>query len=605
MLNSQSFHKLKEIEAQQKDIDIIFDEEGQFQLAFEVPSAVRLKANHCKAIDKISVTELSAQDPFNFREIYRKEFINLSNKYERFKNSTSFVLKFAGLASLTGELDKAEHILSESINNEFNAKVLHKLGDTLILKGRDDKAIEAFEKTNLDNDIYSNLRIAFIHTKHNNITKAYKYLEHAQNIDPADYRTRMFMGAIQLNNGQCEKAIRSFRVASSSKKDSSVLHVNLAASHWSLGHSDKAIIELKKAIKINPLNENALIFYSDIMHQNNDNSKSILPLEFYVSLNQKSELIWERLARAYYFTGKFSKAKFALENQLSISNESYIYNNLGLVHWQLKEHRLALDCISEAVDKAGNDIKQLAIPLLNMAIFLIEKRQYKDSAKLLKRFISQNTDNVDGKILAKIAIQYFISLEALEETSSAAVELRNFLDKPNIDIEGRAILLCCKTYFDAVISKDQEEWAKSTKMLLSLIKEHKSDISEGTIRFAYNNIAFNCLLYNTITDAQYYINKIMKFVNIDPYCTATLGLSNIKKGRIEEGIKLYETAISLANNRTFKDRIRQRMNFELGKYFISIGNYKDAVKYLNKTIKETNGYKYVSNEANNIMKTIQ
>lgn len=605
MLNIQDFQKINEIEAQSRDIDIIVDEESQFRLAFELPAAVTLKASHCRVVEKISVSEIAEQDPFNFKELFHQEFVKLANKHERFKDSRSFMLKLAGVATLSGEFDRAEAMLSESIALNHSPQLLHKLGDTLILKGMYDRAIEAFEQTDLDNDVYSNLKIAYIHTRHNDIATAYKFLEKAQTIDPSDFRTRMFMGGIQLNSGQCEKAIRSFRVASSTKKDSSVLHVNLAASHWSLGHTDKTIKELKKAIAINPLNENALIFYADIMHQLGKNASTVSFLEYFVSLNQKSKFIWERLARAYYFTQKFPKAKNALEHQLSIAVEPHVYNNLGLVYWQLKEHKPAFLCMSKAIDKARHDNKQLATPLLNMSILLNEKKLFKESAKLLQGFIAQGNEDVDGRILAKIAIQYFVSLESLEETATAAVELKRFLNKSNIDIEGRVLLLCCKIYSDAVIMKDRNECEKSTEKLLSLIHDNKDEISEESLRFANNNIAFNCLLYDSLSNAQKFISKTMKYVGKDPYCTATYGLLHIKKGDIEEGVKLYETAISLANGRDFKDRIRQRMNFELGKYFISIGNNKDAAKYLIKSTRETNGYRYVSVEANNLLKTIQ
>lgn len=605
MLNIQDFQKINEIEAQPRDIDIIVDEESQFRLAFELPTAVTLKASHCRVVEKISVTEIAEQDPFNFKELFHQEFVKLSNKSERFKDSRSFILKLAGVATLSGEYDSAEAMLSESISRNYSPQLLHKLGDTLILKGRHDKALEVFEQADLDNDVYSNLKIAYIHTWRNDIAMAYKFLEKAQTIDPSDFRTRMFMGGIQLNSGQCEKAIRSFRVASSMKKDSSVLHVNLAASHWSLGHTDKTVKELRKAIAINPLNENALIFYADIMHQLGKNTSIVALLEYFVSLNQKSKFIWERLARAYYFTKKFPKAKNALEHQLSIAVEPHVYSNLGLVHWQLKEHKPAFHYMSEAIDKARHDNKQLAIPLLNMAILLNEKKLFKESSKLLRGFIEQNNDDVDGRILAKIAIQYFVSLESLEDTATSAVELKRFLNKSNIDVEGRVLLLCCKIYSDAVIMKDREECEKSTENLLSLMQGNREEISEESLRFANNNIAFNCLLNNSLSDAQKFLSKTMKYVNIDPYCTATYGLLHIKKGEVEEGIRLYETAISLANGRDFKDRIRQRMYFELGKYFISIGNTKDAAKYLIKSTKETNGYRYVSVEANNLLKAIQ
>lgn len=605
MLNVQSLIETKEIESQKKDIDIIFDDENLFHLAFELPSAIELKANHCKPIPKVSVIEISAQDPFNFKDLFKREFANLSRKHERFKESTSFILKLTGAATLSGELDKAENILSKTIDKKPESKLHHKLGDILILKGRDDKAIKSFEKTNLDEDIYSNLRIAYIYTKQNDLNSAVKYLENAQRIDPCDFRAQMFMGAIQLNQGQCERAIRSFRIAATGKKDSSALHVNLAASHWALGHSEKAIKELKKAITINPMSENALIFYSDIMFQLKRNEKVILPLEFHVKLNEKSNLVWERLARAYYLTDNFSKAKYALENQLSLIDEPYIYNNLGVVYWQLRERKTALKYLYESIQKTQFDDKKVSIPLLNMATALNESCKYKECYNLLKHYIKQDNLNINERILARLVIQYIVSLEGIDDIDTAAKELNEFFSKPISDVEGRILLLSIKIYYDAVITKNYDVCKKDTEILVPLLRDHGKSVLEDIIRVAYNNIAFNYLLYNSVNDAQYYINKIAKYVNVDPYCTATYGLYYLKNRNIDKAIKLYETAISLASNRVYKDRIRQRMNLELGKYSLEIGNNKVSMKYLNKSIKENNGFKYVRNEAINLMKSLQ
>ncbi|GAM10058.1 hypothetical protein OR1_02345 [Geobacter sp. OR-1] len=79
----------------------------------------------------------------------------------------------------------------------------------------------------------------------------------------------------------------------------------------------------------------------------------------------------------------------------------------------------------------------------------------------------------------------------------------------------------------------------------------------------------------------------------------------LKNGNIDKGLKYYELAIIIAKSKDMKDRIRQRMNLEIGKYYYSIGNIKDSVKHLTKAIKETNGYRYAVKEGNTILKAIQ
>lgn len=605
MLNSLTLQRVKEIESQQKEIDITFGDDALFHLGYELPSADKLKANKCKPIQKVSVNELLEQDPFNFKGLFYNEYINLSKKQNRFKESKSFTSKLAGVATLSGELNHAENILQEAINTKPDIHLLHKLGDTLILQGKDEKAISTFEQSDLSSDLYSNLRIAYIHTKSNNLNSAMKYLENAQKIDPRDFRHQMFMGAIHLNSGHCEQAIRNFRVASETKKDSSALHVNLAASHWSLGHTEKTVKELKKAITINPLNENALIFYADIMFTIKKNDKVIPSLEFYVKLNQKSKFAWERLARAYYFTGKFSKAMHALENQISLIDEPFAYNNLGLVCWQLKEEKVAIKYLYKSIQDSKADNRKMSVPLLNLAMVLNERKRHKECHDLLKSYIECDNKDVDDRILCKIYIEYLSALDGLDKFEEATNKLNEFVNKQIGDVEGKTLLLICKTYSDAVINNDAEECLKTSYILLPLLKNNIKELSDETIRLAYNNLAFNALLLNNISEARIYLDKITKYINTEPYCTATYGLYNIKKGFVEQGIKYYETAISLAKIRDVKDKIRQRMNFELGKYFADIGNNNDSIRYFNKVVKETNGHKFVTKQAVEMLKRIQ
>ncbi|WP_041974869.1 lipopolysaccharide assembly protein LapB, partial [Geobacter sp. OR-1] len=457
-----TLERVKEIEAQKRDIDIIFDDEALFHLGFELPSADELQISRCKPAQNISVVEISAQDPFNFRELFQYELINLSKKRDRFKESKTFALKFAGVATLSGELDKAEIVLQEAIKNNPDSRLLNKLGDTQILQGKDDKAKSTFEQSDLSSDLYSNLRIAYVYAKSNDLSNAMKYLENARKIDPTDFRHQMFMGLIHLNNGQCELAIRNFRVASETKRNSSALYVNLAASHWSLGHTEKTAKELKKAIAVNPLNENALIFYADVMFSIKCNEKAISPLEFYVKLNQKSKFAWERLARAYYFTGKYTKARHALENQIAIHDEPSAYNNLGLVHWKLNNDKIAFKCLYKSIQDSKSDKNNRSIPLLNMAIALNERKHFKECYGILSNFVEQEHTDINDRVLCKIYIEYLSCLEGLEEYEKSTIKLNEFVRRDIKDVEGKALLLISKIYSDAVINNDVEECIKST-----------------------------------------------------------------------------------------------------------------------------------------------
>jgi len=68
-----------------------------------------------------------------------------------------------------------------------------------------------------------------------------------------------------LWKGDYQQAVRSFRVAIDENPSSANAYVNLAAAHMRLGEPSKALRALRKALAINPYNENALRFYCDAL----------------------------------------------------------------------------------------------------------------------------------------------------------------------------------------------------------------------------------------------------------------------------------------------------------------------------------------------------
>ena len=100
-----------------------------------------------------------------------------------------------------------------------------------------------------------------------------------------------------------------------------------------------------------------------------------------------------------------------------------------------------------------------------------------------------------------------------------------------------------------------------------------------------NNIAFSLLENDDISTAKKYINRLNFELQNNEYAYATLGLFYIKSGSYTKGEEAYAKAISCTDIKGRKQLLSQKLNYELGRYWYQNGNLKNALKYLNKSIK--------------------
>jgi tetratricopeptide (TPR) repeat protein len=605
MLGIEALNADNNIETKHKATNIVVGEDGNLSISIDLPSAGELIESHCTPIPQLSIKEVCSLDPFNFTELINSELSNLKKKFSRFKDSPTFISKFAGLTTLSGDLDSSEKILSENVSETSNPFLMQALGNVCVLKGDYNKAVEVFSRHELSDDVFSRLRLAYLKSKSNEFPEAQKHLEKAIELDPTDYRSRMFSGAMHLQNGECEKAIRDFRVASEQKDDSSALHVNLAVSHWSLGHTEKAIRELKKAVRINPLNENAIIFYSDALFVLKEYEKSISHLEFFTQFDEKSEFVWERLARSYYFSKKYTKSKLALEKQASLGSSSSIWNNLGLVHWKLKDGIKAISNLNKSIKMAEKekDAAKISYPVLNLAGILNEINRNDDCIDFVNGFNAIDSTEVNEEIRTKIYIQVLIALEATSNYKAFTKKINELVNNYEYkNVENIVVLYIYKIYSDTVIEGNFELVKESIDCLLRIVGQNRDHpLSKEIKMFIYNNICFSLLYFNQTKEAEKFIPYISNYVHEDPYCTATLGLYKIRKGDLANGQKLYTEAISIEKKQKLKPKIRQRMFLELSKHFLSKGDHAQAKKNLNKALKEKYGHNYAIEEAKRLL----
>jgi hypothetical protein len=109
------------------------------------------------------------------------------------------------------------------------------------------------------------------------------------------------------------------------------------------------------------------------------------------------------------------------------------------------------------------------------------------------------------------------------------------------------------------------------------------------------------LNFGLIEEVDEFINLMSNSFHIDPFTTATLGMYKIKKGNLEEGVKLYYEAISLLSDQKTKKRFKQRMNFEIGKFYLEHYEPRKSARYLKRALEEKQGFNFVKKEITKLL----
>ncbi|ALC16376.1 hypothetical protein DSOUD_1598 [Desulfuromonas soudanensis] len=601
MLIQQISSNRKEIQTKEREIEVVVGDDADMSFSFGFRSLTKLNNQTCSATTNFSVLEIASNDPFDFESIFSDEFEVVKKKYEKFKDSTSFIGKLSSLAFASGKSNVAIREIESIIQVKKSNNLKHQLSDIFLHDGRLGDAESVLEGID-ESDILCNLKLAYLKFKNNNMELATNYLESALKIDPSDSRVQMFLGALYLSNGECEKAIRSFRIACETRKDSSSLHANLAVSHLTLGNVKKAIAELRRSIELNPLNENAIVLYSDLLFREKKYEACIPQLEFFVKFNESSEYGWERLARSYFYGKKYKKAKIALGKLTELSSEPSNLNNIGLVTWKLGDLKKSLSYLVNAVNYSLDKGKDISVPLLNLTILLNEIKHPSKVVDIVDDCIKSEGIKIKEEIFSEICIQYLIALESMSKYHKATEFIDKYVGSRFKDINNAIPIIVSKLYLSTAVNSNKDEFYKYSKHLAAIIIGE--DINPDRKMMVVNNLMFGYLFFDDMSSAKILVNNIIPYLNKDPFCTATFGLYKMKRGEIEKGLEFYQSAISLTKNREFKTKIRQRMFLELGKIYLNRNDFKKAKESFQKAVKEKSGYKYAAEEGNIFLKLI-
>ena len=115
-----------------------------------------------------------------------------------------------------------------------------------------------------------------------------------------------------------------------------------------------------------------------------------------------------------------------------------------------------------------------------------------------------------------------------------------------------------------------------TEKALLLARNYRSildspiDIDRPLLEQLVNNLTFAFAEAGLVEEANALLPYLGKLAHKQAFPTATLGLIHMRKGNIDKAVVLYEEAIRLSVKQEDKRRIRQKLNLELGMYWMYI-----------------------------------
>lgn len=571
----------------------MLNESGLSSMSFELPAFEELKNIKDLSLSKISFQETKNTFLDNSKEIYEKELESLERNFETFQYSSKFLNQLSILNELTGNIQKAEELLLNAIQIDESPYFKNRLAEIYMSQSRFKDFNNIYQLPNIKKNIKTYIIQALALIKNNQLEKAELHIKEALAVDYFDFETQYLAGSIELLKGNYSKAIRSFKIAieeATGKNAPSSLYVNMGIAYLLQNNIKKALDCLKISTALNPLNKNSVLIYSNLLIESKKYPEAIAILRTYLTYEEKECTIWDLIAKAYYLSKDYKKALESLKHQASLEGNTAIWNNIAIVYNKLKEYKKANQYFALGLKQELEKEQVPVILLENYLRFLANHKLLKELSallKLLKPLINENSKKIIPNYYVFL-LTYIEAVSAIGDNYNTIEITEKVIDTEEIDIITKMRLVTHLTYHYTMINPNIGKALAFSKIAEKNIESIEMDKTFKLL--LYNNIIYTYLESNQIMEAENLINKLNPGINKIAIPTATLGLYHIKKGRIDRGNQYYENAINLVPGSVDKSRLKQKLYFELAKYYRSTEQNDKAKDYFKKVIKITTGY---------------
>jgi Flp pilus assembly protein TadD len=542
------------------------------------------------------------------RKVAKAEIYSLEQKRKKYPDSEVVVNNLASTYLFVGDSRAAIALLREAVAQLHSELLKHKLATALIEEGQFDTAEQLLDRPSKEWITSALVSRAYLCVRKGQIDIGRKHIVAALEEDYFDYSARLFAGALLIWEGAHREAIRCFKIASEERPRASIPLVHMAAAYFALDQKTQAITALRKATNLNPLDDQAVSFYCDLLFLAGKPEIAIKPLERLYDLwgSDTRATILDRLAKAYLDSAQHTKAIQILRQRLvTAPNNPSLLNNASVVLWNKGDFDDAKALLIRAAEKVlGQEafLANDAIPVINLLTLLIQREEYSVGLRYAEGLLQRLGPQTSPKLKIDALIRYVDVLAGSGKTNTAAALAEESFGRLKGSHPNAYRFALFLLHYYSVVVPDKAK-------VFSLVEEaiagaEREDVEDKLRIQCANNVVFSLLQFNEIKRASQYLSLLHPEVLKNPYATATYGLFYLRKGNFSKGKVLYDKAIQLAGNKLLKGRIRQRMALELAKEYKVRGDGKEALYWLERALNEQHGFEYARNEATGLKRQL-
>ena len=523
----------------------------------------------------------------------KAELDSLLSRYDEFKDSENYLAKVSSLAVACGQLDIArEYAQQAMLRNDKNDSFKYRLAEVAMYENEITTAESIFKELAKSGHLLSCLRMVELSVTNSNFIDAHEWLLKAIRIDETDWRVQMLAGTLALIQGNSAKAIRYFRAALDERPRSVQLYYYMALGHILAGHIGQALKALRKAVGLNPFEKKALMAWTDLcVHKKMGLDNVSIALSRYLKLIPDDKPTIERLA--YILLEKNDKQTLGklLGKAREHSDDAIVSNSLGVLAFRSRNLKLAEREFRRAIKLAEGPIdidhrRVRTTATANLVNSLLDLKKYKDAERISRAFLKSHGENYllsdeFGNRIADGLVRALVNLHKLDQAVSLAEGWIAKQTHPDLYTSLAEFLVCNFTLKDFQLDKAYHYALEAYK-----IQRAEPKINLAKLNWALNNLAFTLIEMDNFEEAKYYISHF-RSDSSDPntYGYATRGLLAIRLGQVEKGQSLYQQAMSSLQD-DVKGTFRLKLNWELGRHFLVMGDVSKAKRHLRKVVKE-------------------
>ena len=450
-----------------------------------------------------------------------------------------------------------------------------------------------------DKDSGAALYLASLKISDGDFETARDLIDMAVRNQPDGHDERIFQGALCLLGGDPISAITYFRIAIEDRPRSSTAHCNLGFAYLLSGRPDKAYEKLRRAIALDPLNRSALLAFADVGHSIGKDGDVISYLRNFVEFEQKDAPIWGRLSRSLLKLGLVDDCIHALKRQGAISNTVAVWNNLGVAYAANKQTSASIRALNYALSMDA-DIGTELLVARNAAHVISSLGKHDLALSVTSHIVEQDVTRelASDSRLGDLYIFHIYSLRNCHRSSEADALSKELIGLPAISTNLARWIVNDTTSRLALERSDDEFLSKFINTFAAdVVRDHSNPM-------VANNVAFALAEIGMVSDAERVLHRYAHLIHRDPYLTATAGLIQLRKGRMDRGEELYREAAAIARRPRDRTRILQKLNLEMGRHYATVGD-KRATSVLKRAASEKGGERALATSALKLLNSSQ